>query len=104
MRPLSIKGHHVVHILILLCTSFSEFELREVFVEFNGNRASNNENINKVYDLLGHPSYMYLLDATRMKGVVRPLQRSSIDFQPVELRSDAAFCCVISWTTNVYLN
>ena len=48
----------VVHKLILVCTFFTEFELRKVFEKFNGDRASNNENINKVHDLLGHASYL----------------------------------------------
>ena len=50
---------------------FIEFELRKVFKKFNGNRASNNENIDKVHDLPGHPSYVTLLqrnvDVTKSK-------------------------------------
>ena len=37
---------------------FTEFELRKVFEKFNGDRASNNENINKVHNLPGHASYV----------------------------------------------
>ena len=40
---------------------FTEFELQKVFEKFNGNRASNNENINKVHDLPGHPSYLNII-------------------------------------------
>ena len=36
---------------------FTEFELRKVFENFNGTRASDNDNIYKVHDLPGHPSY-----------------------------------------------
>ena len=46
--------------LYLLCTSFTEYEWWNVFEKFNTNRASNNENINKVHDLPGHPSYVVL--------------------------------------------
>ena len=45
----------VVHKLIFYAPLFTELELRKVFEKFNGNRASNNENINKVQDLPGHP-------------------------------------------------
>ena len=52
----------IMHILQLYFYAplFTEFELRKIFEKFNGNRASNNENINKVHDLPGHPSYMYI--------------------------------------------
>ena len=39
--------------------SFTEFELQKVFEKLNGNRTSNNENINKVHDLPGHASYLW---------------------------------------------
>ena len=47
----------VVHNIIQYAPLFTEFEWRKVVEKFNDNRASNNENINKVHDLPGHPSY-----------------------------------------------
>ena len=36
---------------------FTEFELRKVFEKLNGDRVSNNKNINKVHNLPSHASY-----------------------------------------------
>ena len=50
---------------------FTEFKLRKVFEKFYGNRASNNENINKVHDLPGHASYWFKIVTTRNDKYIR---------------------------------
>ena len=45
----------IMHILQVVHYTFMHLFLLRVFEKFNDNRVSNNENINKVHDLPGHP-------------------------------------------------
>ena len=55
----------VVHNSYFYAPLFTEFELQKVF-ENNGNRTSNNENINKVHDLPGHASYFKICNLLQL--------------------------------------